>query len=164
LRAFVEHPDHSHLLGVSPPLVLWPRDKGLSASSLSPSRPCTPTFDGHSPAVGRCFHPSTWRIGVDGPQGGSSHLYGHTVVKVPANTPYMLTANFPAHPPRFRRTNRGAWFRANGSQSELLCRLYSFPGSTIAVLRAGLWAAVKWSKPTMHSSQPVQSPRGEGTV
>ena len=32
LRAFVEHPDHSHLLEESP----------LSASSLSPSHPCTP--------------------------------------------------------------------------------------------------------------------------
>jgi hypothetical protein len=42
LRAFVEHPDHSHPLEASPP----------SASSLSPFTPCTPTFDSHSPAVG----------------------------------------------------------------------------------------------------------------
>ena len=40
LRAFVENPDHSHLLEVSP----------LSASSLSPFTPCTPTFDSQSPA------------------------------------------------------------------------------------------------------------------
>ena len=31
----------------------------LSASSLSPSRPCTPTFDNQSRAVGRCYHFST---------------------------------------------------------------------------------------------------------
>jgi hypothetical protein len=42
LRTFVENPVHSHLLGASP----------LSASSLSPSCPCTPTFDDQSPAVG----------------------------------------------------------------------------------------------------------------
>jgi hypothetical protein len=48
---------HSHLLGASP----------LSASSLSPSCPCTPTFENQSPAVGQCCHSSTWRIGVDGP-------------------------------------------------------------------------------------------------
>jgi hypothetical protein len=42
LRAFVENPDHSHLFEVSP----------LSASSLSPFTPCTPTFDSQSPAVG----------------------------------------------------------------------------------------------------------------
>ncbi len=70
LRTFVENPVHSHLLGASP----------LSASSLSPSCPCTPTFEDQSPAVGQCFHPSTWRIGVDGLV--PSHLYGPTVVKV----------------------------------------------------------------------------------
>jgi len=48
-------PVHSHWLEASPP----------SAGSLSPSHPCTPTFDDHSPAVGRCCHSSTWRIGVD---------------------------------------------------------------------------------------------------
>jgi hypothetical protein len=37
----------------------------LSASSLSPFRPCTPTFDNQSPAAGRCCHSSTWRVGVD---------------------------------------------------------------------------------------------------
>jgi len=52
LRAFVEHPDLGHPFEASP----------LSASSLSPVIPCTPTlwlgptgltaFDGHSPAVG----------------------------------------------------------------------------------------------------------------
>jgi hypothetical protein len=42
LRAFVENPDLSHLFEASP----------LSASSLSPVTPCTPTFDNHSPAVG----------------------------------------------------------------------------------------------------------------
>jgi hypothetical protein len=42
LRAFVENPDRSHLLEASP----------LSASSLSPFTPCTPTFEGQSPAVG----------------------------------------------------------------------------------------------------------------
>jgi len=41
--------DHSCLLGASP----------LSASSLSPSCPCTPTFDNQSPAVGQCCHSST---------------------------------------------------------------------------------------------------------
>jgi hypothetical protein len=29
-------------------------------------RPCTPTFDDRSPAVGRCFHSSAWRPGVGG--------------------------------------------------------------------------------------------------
>ena len=37
----------------------------LSASRLSPFRPCTPTFDDQSPPVGRCRLPSTWGAGVD---------------------------------------------------------------------------------------------------
>jgi len=64
LRAFVENPDHSHPLEVSL----------LSASSLSLFRPCTPTFDNQSHAVGRCFHSSTWRIGVDQLAAGRTYL------------------------------------------------------------------------------------------
>jgi hypothetical protein len=72
LRTFVDNPVHSHLLGASP----------LSASSLSPFYPCTPTVDSQSLAVGRCFHSSTWRVGVDEPLNSSSHLHRPTVVKV----------------------------------------------------------------------------------
>ena len=50
LRAFVENPDHSHPFEASP----------LSASSLSPFCPCTPTFDSQSLAVGQHSLPSTW--------------------------------------------------------------------------------------------------------
>jgi len=55
-------------------------------------------------AVGQCRHSSTWRVGVHVPPSGSSHLRGHTVAKVPV----CKLANFPAHPPRFGRTNRNA--------------------------------------------------------
>ena len=47
------------------PIVTRLRRSPLSASCLSPSRPCTPTFDDQSPAVGRCRLPSTWGAGVD---------------------------------------------------------------------------------------------------
>jgi len=55
LRTFVEYPVHSHLLEASP----------LSASSLSPSRPCTPPCARHTQNVGRCRHSSIWGVGVD---------------------------------------------------------------------------------------------------
>jgi len=74
LRAFVENPDHSHLFEASP----------LSASSLSPFCPCTPTFDSQSPAVGQYSLPFTWGVGVD-EQYCSSHLIGHTVVQGSSN-------------------------------------------------------------------------------
>jgi len=45
---------HSHLLGALP----------SSALRLSPSLPCTPTFDNQSLAVGRCCLSTTLRVGV----------------------------------------------------------------------------------------------------
>jgi hypothetical protein len=81
LHTFVEYPIHSHLLGASP----------LSASRLSPFRPCTPTFDNQSPAVGRCFLSSTWRVGVGKIDFSLPHLHGHTVVKVSPSCSSSLT-------------------------------------------------------------------------
>jgi hypothetical protein len=97
LHTFVEYPVHSHLLKASP----------LSASSLSPFRPCTPTFDSQSPAVGRCCHPSTWGIGTDRAiclTYMDTQLYKVQIINL---------RTLPAHPPCF-----GARFRTNGSQSD----------------------------------------------
>jgi hypothetical protein len=99
LRTFVEDSVHSHLLKASP----------LSASSLSPFRPCTPTFDSQSLAVGRCCHPSTWGIGTDRAiclTYMDTQLYKVQTINL---------RTLPALSPCFR-----ARFRTNGSQSELL--------------------------------------------
>jgi hypothetical protein len=71
----------------------------LSASSLSPFSPCTPTFDNQSPAVGECCHSSTWRVGVDTVSQAVSHPHVHTVIKVPADN----TGSAPALSRELRR-------------------------------------------------------------
>jgi hypothetical protein len=75
---------HSHLLAASP----------LSASSLSPFSPCTPTFDSQSPAVGECCHSCTWRVGID-----KSSMTCRTYMDTQLS---KIKATFAAHPPSQR--------------------------------------------------------------
>ena len=97
-------PVHSHLLEASP----------LSASSLSPSRPCTPPCVRQTHNVGRRCYSSTWRVGVD----QLPKLIAPTWIHSCKSSGSAVSPPFPAHPPCWL-----AWFRANGSHSAVLGRL-----------------------------------------
>jgi hypothetical protein len=94
--------DHSCLLGASP----------LSASSLTPFRPCTPTFGNQSPAVGQCCLPSTWGVGVDQLVAGRTYM-GTQLSKsrlITQGVHLRYLVNSAAFPPAF-----SSRFRANRS-------------------------------------------------
>ncbi len=107
LRTFVEYPAHSHLLEASP----------LSASSLSPSRPCTPPCVRHSQNVGRCCHSSTWRVGVDQLATGRTYMDTQLLKSrwITLGVRPRYRANFTAQPRHLSMS-----FRANGSQKPRL--------------------------------------------